>query len=109
MTAAAQYVYGIVPSKRRAPGGFGVARGRLRTIQTPDAAAIVSDVPGGQLRASRDDLLAHARVLERALEGGVVLPMRFGIVMHDRDSVRDELLNGHRDDLLAQLETFAGK
>ncbi|HEY2182003.1 MAG TPA: GvpL/GvpF family gas vesicle protein [Solirubrobacteraceae bacterium] len=109
MTASAQYVYGVVPAKRRAPAGTGVARRRLRTIQTADASAIVSDVPGGELHAGRDDLLAHARVLERALEAGVVLPMRFGMLMADPDSVRDELLREHRDDLLDQLELFDGK
>jgi hypothetical protein len=109
MTASAQYVYGVVPSGRRAPGGTGVARRRLRTIQTADAAAIVSEVPGGELQAGRNDLLAHARVLERAMEAGVVLPMRFGMLMADPDSVRDELLREHRDDLLDQLELFDGK
>jgi hypothetical protein len=109
MAASAQYVYGIVPASKRAPRGMGVARRRLRTVETSDVAAIVSDVPGGELRAGRDDLLAHARVLERALEDGVVLPMRFGIVLPDSDSVRDELLDEHRDDLLEQLAMFDGK
>jgi CRP-like cAMP-binding protein len=75
----------------------------------PDVAAIVSDVPAGELRAGREELIAHAEVLARALGGSVVLPMRFGVVMDDDETVREELLVAFHDDLLAQLEQLDGK
>jgi len=53
--------------------------------------------------------MMHSRVLERALERGVVLPMRFGVVMPDDDTVRTALLDAHRDALEAQLEEMSGK
>jgi hypothetical protein len=102
------YVYGIVPASRRAPSGTGVAKGRLRSLQAGELGAIVSAVRDGELQAGREDLLAHARVLERAVSDGAVLPMRFGMVMADADAVREELLERYQDDLLAQLEELAG-
>jgi hypothetical protein len=103
------YVYGIVPASSRVPSGTGVMKGRLRSLRAGELVAIVSSVRDGELQAGREDLLAHSRVLERALSNGVVLPMRFGMVMPDADAVREELLERYHDDLLAQLEELAGK
>ena len=104
-----QYVYGIVPASAKAPSGTGIARRRLHTVRTHEAAAIVSDVPEGELAVGREDLMVHARVLERALQDGVVLPMRFGVVMSDERAVREQLLEGFHRDLVAQLEELNGK
>jgi Gas vesicle synthesis protein GvpL/GvpF len=107
--ATAKYVYGIVPATAQAPSGTGIARRRLRIVDSRRTAAIVSDVPAGELQVGREDLVVHARVLERALEGGVVLPMRFGVVMSDGDAVREQLLEEFQDHLVAQLEELEGK
>lgn len=54
--------------------------------------------------------MAHAQVLEEALQAaGVVLPMRFGVVMPSEDSVRRQLLDEHRAELEAQLAELEGK
>jgi Gas vesicle synthesis protein GvpL/GvpF len=107
--ATAKYVYGIVPTTAVAPSGTGIARRRLRMVEAEHAAAIVSDVPSGELEVGREDLVVHARVLERALEGGVVLPMRFGVVMSDEQAVREQLLEEFHDDLTTQLDELKGK
>jgi hypothetical protein len=54
-------------------------------------------------------VLRHAHVLERALELGPVLPMRFGVVMSGPEEVRSRLLEDHAEELRAQLTEFAGK
>jgi hypothetical protein len=51
----------------------------------------------------------HARVLERALNRGPVLPMRFGVVMSGADEVRSRLLDEHGAELRAQLTELEGK
>jgi hypothetical protein len=102
-------VYGIVPAGVKAPSGRGVASGRLRVVPHGDVAAIVSDAPGPELRAGKDELIAHADVLERALARSVVLPMRFGILLSDDQAVREQLLDPFHDDLLVQLEQLTGK
>jgi hypothetical protein len=99
----------VVPSGVKAPAGRGLAGARLRLVEAGSIAALVSDVPGDELQVGKDELMAHADVLERALARGVVLPMRFGIVMDDDESVREQLLEPFHDDLAFQLEQLDGK
>jgi gas vesicle protein GvpL/GvpF len=104
------YVYGVVPASVGAPSRQGIAKKRLRTIAEDDIAAIVSEAPAGaEMRVGRDELTAHAAVLESALKKGPVLPMRFGMVMANAESVRDDLLDRYHDELARQLEELEGK
>jgi hypothetical protein len=105
----AQYVYGVVEATSTAPRGRGIAGAPLRLIVGEDAAALVSEIGAGRVRLGRDEVLLHARVLERALKRGPVLPMRFGVVMSDADEVRSRLLDEHGPDLRAQLTEMEGK
>jgi len=106
---AHKYVYGVVPASAAAPARAGIGGAAVETIASDATAAIVSDVAEGDLEAGREELMIHAQVLEQALEGGVVLPMRFGAVMADADSVRHELLERHHDALMSQLAELEGK
>ena len=106
---AHKYVYGVVPASAAPPASTGIGGAKIETITADGAAAIVSDVSGGDLEAGREELMIHAQVLEDALEAGVVLPMRFGAVMADADSVRHELLERHHDALMSQLAELEGK
>jgi Gas vesicle synthesis protein GvpL/GvpF len=105
----AQYVYGVVEATSTAPRGRGIAGAPLRLIVGEDAAALVSEIGADRVRLGRDEVLLHARVLERALKRGPVLPMRFGVVMSDADEVRSRLLDEHGPDLRAQLAEMEGK
>jgi hypothetical protein len=91
------------------PKGNGIDGKRLRVVSSKGIGALTSDVPAGELEAGRDELMAHSRVLEQAVERGVVLPMRFGVVMPDDSTIRSELLDPYRDDLEAQLNEMSGK
>jgi hypothetical protein len=91
------------------PTGKGIDGKPLRVVSSKGIGALTSKVPAGELEAGREEFLAHSRVLEQALEHGVVLPMRFGVVMPDDSTIREELLGAHRDDLEAQLEEMKGK
>jgi hypothetical protein len=105
----AQYVYGIVEPAAKAPRGRGIAGAPLRLVAGEDAAALVSEVQGGHVRLGRDEVLVHARVLERAHKRGPVLPMRFGVVMSGPEEVHSRLLDEHGPDLRAQLAELEGK
>lgn len=107
--AAGTYVYGVTLADAAPPKGTGIKGARVRAVASDEVAAIVSDLDEDSLRAGRDALMAHARVLEKALDRGVVLPMRFGIVLANEEAVREELLERHRRELVGQLELFAGK
>jgi hypothetical protein len=106
----ARYVYGVVragakPSSREK----GIDGRPVRLIAAREVGALTTDVPDAELEAGRDELLAHSRVLERALARGVVLPMRFGVVMPSERSLREDLLDAHREDLASQLAEMDGK
>jgi hypothetical protein len=104
-----QYIYGIVEASARAPRGRGIGRAPLRLLAGEDAAALVSEIRDEHVRLGRDEVLLHARVLERALERGPVLPMRFGVVMSGPEEVRTRLLDEHGPELREQLAELAGK
>lgn len=105
----AEYVYGVVRTPKSKPKGKGIDEKPLKVVKAGDLGALVSDAPEGLVEAGRDELLTHSRVLEEALERGPVLPMRFGVVMPDESTIRDELLESHRGELDEQLDAFADK
>src|SRR5919201_1443390 len=89
---AAKYVYGVVRARRGSrPRLAGIYDKPVKVVARDGLGALVSDVPDGPIDAGRDELLAHSHVLERALERGVVLPMRFGVVMPSEQAVREAL------------------
>lgn len=105
----AQYVYGIVEANATAPRGRGIGNAPLKLVIDGGAAALVSEIRDRNVRLGRDEVLAHSRVLERAMARGTVLPMRFGVVMRGPDEVRRRLLQEHGEDLRAQLDALRGK
>jgi hypothetical protein len=106
----AKYVYGVVRSKDPAPPkGAGIDDEPVGVVAHGSVAALTSDVPGDFLEAGRQELLAHTRVLEEAMETSVVLPMRFGVVMPDEETVHERLLAPFAETLEAQLQEMDGK
>jgi Gas vesicle synthesis protein GvpL/GvpF len=107
----AVYVYGVAPAAEKAdvkaPGVDASQKG-VRRIVHRDLAALVSDVEGGQLVAARG-LRAHWRVLEEAVAGATVLPVRFGTVMENDGAVVDQFLAPRHDRLVALLSELSGK
>lgn len=103
------YVYAIVPAGAALPSGtagVGSPPAPLRLVRDGKVTAVVSDAPA-QLRARRRDLLAHQDILLRLSDDGPVLPMRFGAVAPDEESVRAQLA-GAQADHLATLEHLDG-
>ncbi|MBV9918201.1 MAG: GvpL/GvpF family gas vesicle protein [Solirubrobacterales bacterium] len=109
-SAQPTYVYGVRKSSAGAISTAGIGGAKLRQIESDGVAAIVSDLPPDtELRFGREELTTHARVLERALAAGTVLPMRFGVVLESPEAVQSNVLEAHRDELREQLEQFEGK
>ncbi|MES5818940.1 GvpL/GvpF family gas vesicle protein [Streptomyces sp. RG80] len=105
------YVYGITDgSQAKLPdgmGGVGDPPRPVRILKEGDLAAVVSDAPEG-LRPKRKDLLAHQSVLAEAGAGGCVLPMRFGSVAPDDDTVT-AVLAERAEHYKERLRTLDGK
>ena len=106
-TSNESYVYGVSLPGAPVPKGKGIGGRKLRLVEADELAAIVSDtVP--PVRAGKEELTTHARVLQRALENGPVLPMRFGVVMPGDEAIREELLDPYREVLAEQLGELRG-
>ncbi|MEV7140158.1 GvpL/GvpF family gas vesicle protein [Streptomyces tauricus] len=83
------YMYAIIRAAGPLPAdarGVGSPAAPLRLIRRRRVAAVVSEAPPA-LRARRRDLLAHQELLLRLSEQGPVLPMRFGMIAADEETV----------------------
>ena len=105
------WVYGVVPAdasleelERRADRLPDVS-----LVEAGDLAAIVGDVPEEDAKATRDQALAHARVLEAAVVDAPVVPFRFGVVVPGDDEVGSELIEPRRDELKQLLDRVEGR
>lgn len=109
MTENGVYVYAFIPAGEVLPAdtvGVGSPPAPLRLVGEGRVIAVVSDAPP-QLRARRRDLMAHQDVLLRLSDSGPVLPMRFGAIAPDEESVRAQL-SGSQAELLATLSRLEG-
>lgn len=108
MASDGVYVYAVIRAGRPLPtdsSGVGSPAARLRVIRQGRVAAVVSEAPAN-LRARRRDLLAHQELLLRLTGQGPVLPMRFGMVAPDEETVRAQLAACEADHV-AVLEHLA--
>ncbi|MGK5631014.1 GvpL/GvpF family gas vesicle protein [Streptomyces sp. URMC 123] len=105
------YVYGIVhtghPALPEGLVGIGDPPREVRTVRSGELAAVVSDCPD-ELRPKRRDLLAHQHVLAEVGAGGPVLPLRFGSLSADDDTVR-QVLEDHGEHYRRQLDQLDGR
>ena len=105
----ATYVYGIAAEGDPPLAERGVAGAPVRALEAEGLCALVATVPDEPVEANRVNLMAHSDVLQEALAGGDVVPMRFGIVFGDDTAVRTELLERRRDDLVSLLTRVSGR
>jgi hypothetical protein len=101
------WIYGVVPadaSLTELEGREGLPE--VWIVESGDLGAIVGTAPEESARGTRDQALAHARVLEAAVVDAPVVPFRFGTeVEGDDEAVGAELLEPYRDELAQRLET----
>jgi gas vesicle protein GvpL/GvpF len=107
----AVYVYGVVPADvevQKNAKGVGEPPAAVDVVREGDIAALVSTVPVDHALGRPEDLEAHARLLDGTAGVAPVLPLRFGAVMTDEESVAEELLRGHHDEFANALEALEG-
>jgi Gas vesicle synthesis protein GvpL/GvpF len=99
------WVYGVVPA--------GAALEELErreglpdvwVVEAGDLGAIVGNAPNGDAKETRNQALAHARVLEAAVVDAPVVPFRFGIIVSGDQEVGSDLLDAYHDNLAPLLE-----
>ena len=104
----ALHVYGVVAAETPLPTALpGRLEAPVRLISHGELAAVVSDIDA-DARVRRDDLLAHARVLETLAESSTVLPMRFGVIVETDGGVAHNILEVGETRLTSLLISFDG-
>jgi Gas vesicle synthesis protein GvpL/GvpF len=106
------YVYGIVPVDVELDDethGVGDPPGQVKLVRHGEIAALVSEVATNRPLGKPQDLRAHQQLLDAAAAEVPVLPLRFGAVMVNEESVVDELLSPHHDAFLAGLKELEGR
>jgi hypothetical protein len=104
------YVYGVMRTgDARAPSHSGVGDCPVQTIEEGSVAALVTEVPGESIPGRAKNLTAHSEVLRAAMDGGTVLPMRFGVLMPDADTVKRDLLEARAAWLASMLDALDGR
>ncbi|MGW5366667.1 GvpL/GvpF family gas vesicle protein [Actinopolymorpha pittospori] len=79
----------------------------VELVEQDGLAVIVRDLPD-DTQLTEDDGVSFLDVLVGAVQGGPVLPLRFGTVAPDADSVRSEVLGPPAgDDLSARMDAIA--
>ena len=89
--------------------GIGGRGGEVRAVQYGDLAAVVSDSAITRYAISRDNLMAHQRVVEEAMTRSDVLPVAFGTVAGSEQEVQQKLLQREFDELHRSLEYVRGR
>lgn len=109
------YIYCIVPAQPLAHAkrptkvaGVGGEQSPVRIVRSDDLAAVVSDVAVKRFDISRQNLLAHERVIQEVMARVDVLPCGFGTVAASDEAIREDLLRPRRDELLSQLDRVRG-
>jgi Gas vesicle synthesis protein GvpL/GvpF len=88
--------------------GIGGRENAVRIVTYGDLAAVVSNAPQDAYDVSRENLLAHQRVITLAMTRSDVLPVAFGTVAESDQQVQEQLLRGAADDLRWSLEDVQG-
>ena len=108
------YVYCVGNAESFGPSrsslsGQGVGGPDVRTVEYGGLAAVVSDAPKTGYDITRDNLMAHQRVVEESMRHSDVLPVAFGTVARDDQDVREKLLRREHDELQEYLAYVQGR
>ena len=95
MEKEGKYIYCIIDTKQErnfGPIGIGGRGDEVLTIGYDDLSMVVSSCPMTKFIVSRENMLAHMRVIEKVMnEFDSVLPVRFGTVAFNADEIRNFL------------------
>ena len=104
------YIYGIVATDQRrefGPIGIGGRGNVVYTLPYREVAAIVSRSPIIKYAVTRDNSMAHARVVEKAMEEYTILPVRFCTIAEEEETIVEKVLKVRYQeftDLLGEME-----
>lgn len=100
MEREGKYIYCVIGTKQErnfGPIGIGGRGDEVLTIGYDDLSMVVSDSPMTKYVVSRENMLAHERVIEEVMKEFTVLPVRFCTIAASADEIRNLLDRRHRE------------
>lgn len=107
-----RYIYGITAATHKqelGPIGIGGRGDIVYKLPYQDIAAIVSRSPIVSYPVSRENAIAHAKVLEKAGEEGTVLPVHFCTIADSEENIVEEVLKPRYQEFIELLRKMEGK
>ncbi|MDI6761742.1 MAG: GvpL/GvpF family gas vesicle protein [Thermodesulfobacteriota bacterium] len=95
-----KYIYCIIETKIErnfGPIGIGGRGDEVSTIGYGDLSMVISNSPMTKYVVSRENLLAHEKVIEEVMKEFTVLPVRFCTIASNADEVRNLLDRRYRE------------
>ncbi|MFN7414118.1 MAG: GvpL/GvpF family gas vesicle protein [Dolichospermum sp.] len=106
------YLYGIFPNTIPETLDLeGLDKQPVHSQVVDEFCFLYSEARQEKYLASRRNLLTHEKVLEQTMDAGfrVLLPLRFGLVVKDWETIMSQLINPHKDQLNQLFQKLAGK
>lgn len=101
------YVYCLIEGVDELPHSLhGVGGASVRSLQCEQLSLLVSDFAADAIPVTRENVLAHAAVVQTALESTTPLPFRFGALVNE-EQLHSYVRSKH-ELLLAKLEQVRG-
>jgi len=110
--ATGRYVYCIIRGegpRDYETRGLGGDSGRVYTVGSDGLSAVVSDSATVEYERSRRNMITHSLVQEEVIRDRAILPVRFGTVAPDVDSIREKLLSRRYGEFLSLLAEVEGR
>lgn len=107
-----RYLYGILADGEKKELGKSNIGGRedlVYTLPYQDIAAVISCSPIVKYPVTRDNALAHARVLDRAVEEDTVLPVKFCTIAESENAIIEKVLKDRYQEFVDLLKEMSDK
>lgn len=93
VTEKGKYVYCIIPynGERWSFGNVGIGNAEVYTIPFKDVTAVISDSPLQDYTLREDYVRTHENVIRQVMENHTVVPMAFGMVFADGETLSSVL------------------
>jgi len=108
LPAEGRYVYAVLPAAGAPTDPLtGIDGAPVEFVELGELAAATSVISLDRPPGRRHDLLAHSRLLESLVESTTAVPVEFGAVLADRESVVEDLLAPREEyfvELIRRLE-----
>lgn len=111
-TQEGRYLYGILSSGQKLElGSIGIGErdDTVYTLPYKDTAAIISHSPVVKYPVSRENSLAHAKVLDKAIEQGTVLPVKFCTIAVKEEDIVEKVLKERYQEFRNLMKEMQGK